>query len=78
MISTTSLAGERELGYCVSCGYGFAGRTRLLADQRELVDALHLATEKLWEALGGSDDAENRARADRVCAPFRAVLAKRN
>lgn len=51
-------------------------RDALVAQNRELVEALAVATGKLWGALGGSDDKENRARADRICAPFSTLLAK--
>ena len=39
-----------------------------------LVANLKSASANLWEAMGGSDDAENRERANSVCAPFEALL----
>ena len=59
-----------ELSECIAEGH------RLRAVNAELREALANAERDLWRALGGDDDKENAERANRVCAAYRAALAK--
>ena len=39
-----------------------------------LVEALRDCSARLWHAMGGSDDAENKDRADKMCKGYNALL----